>query len=76
VKFGAKSAFYKLKKIRILLVGAPEFEPGASCAQGRRATRLRYAPTFDTLLILLYLYFPFLVAITTAVPELCQIAVD
>jgi hypothetical protein len=27
-------------------------------------------------LILLYLYVPFLVAITTAVPELCQIAVD
>ena len=26
------------------LVGAPGFEPGASCAQGRRATRLRYAP--------------------------------
>ena len=46
------------------------------CAQGRRATRLRYAPTVDTVLILLYLYFPFLVAITTAVPELCQIAVD
>jgi eukaryotic-like serine/threonine-protein kinase len=28
-----------------ILVGAPGFEPGASCAQGRRATRLRYAPT-------------------------------
>ena len=28
-----------------LVVGAPGFEPGASCAQGRRATRLRYAPT-------------------------------
>ena len=27
------------------VVGAPGFEPGASCAQGRRATRLRYAPT-------------------------------
>jgi hypothetical protein len=27
------------------LVGAPGFEPGTSCAQGRRATRLRYAPT-------------------------------
>jgi|SRR5580692_6354171 hypothetical protein len=44
------------------LVGAPGFEPGASCAQGRRATRLRYAPTLDTVLILLHLYFPFLVA--------------
>jgi hypothetical protein len=37
-----------------LVVGAPGFEPGASCAQGRRATRLRYAPTIDTSLILLY----------------------
>jgi hypothetical protein len=30
------------------LVGARGFEPRASCAQGRRATRLRYAPTFAT----------------------------
>jgi hypothetical protein len=28
-----------------LVVGASGFEPEASCAQGRRATRLRYAPT-------------------------------
>ena len=34
------------------LVGAPGFEPGASCAQGRRATRLRYAPTVIALFIL------------------------
>jgi hypothetical protein len=34
------------------LVGAPGFEPGASCAQGRRATRLRYAPTVTALFIL------------------------
>jgi hypothetical protein len=27
------------------VVGAPGFGPGTSCAQGRRATRLRYAPT-------------------------------
>jgi hypothetical protein len=34
VHFAVKTAFYKLKKIRtILLVGAPGFEPGASCAQ-------------------------------------------
>jgi len=46
VKFWVNSAFYNLKKIRkMILVGAPGFEPGASCAQGRRATRLRYAPT-------------------------------
>jgi hypothetical protein len=31
------------------VVGAPGFEPGASCAQGRRATRLRYAPTVNVL---------------------------
>jgi hypothetical protein len=33
------------RKMLRTLVGAPGFEPGASCAQGRRATRLRYAPT-------------------------------
>ncbi len=48
-KLEVRAAFYKLKKIRtIILVGAPGFEPGASCAQGRRATRLRYAPTPTT----------------------------
>jgi hypothetical protein len=31
-----------------MLVGASGFEPEASCAQGRRATRLRYAPTYET----------------------------
>ena len=30
---------------RSKVVGAPGFEPETSCAQGRRATRLRYAPT-------------------------------
>src|SRR5678815_92249 len=29
----------------ILLVGATGFEPATPCAQGRCATRLRYAPT-------------------------------
>jgi hypothetical protein len=33
---------------RKMLVGASGFEPEASCAQGRRATRLRYAPTGST----------------------------
>jgi hypothetical protein len=32
-------------KIQELVVGASGFEPETSCAQGRRATRLRYAPT-------------------------------
>jgi hypothetical protein len=32
-------AFNKLKKTReMILVGAPGFEPGASCAQAKRAT--------------------------------------
>ena len=77
MKFGVKNAFYKLKKIRkILLVGAPGFEPGASCAQGRRATRLRYAPTVTALFILKH--FPTLLLIRVVifgltVPKLCQI---
>jgi hypothetical protein len=46
VKFWVNSTFHNLKKIRkMILVGAPRFELGTSCAQGRRATRLRYAPT-------------------------------
>src|SRR5260370_23268557 len=37
VKLRVKNLFDKLKKIRrIILVGAPGFEPGTSCAQGRR----------------------------------------
>ena len=47
------------------LVGASGFEPGASCAQGRRATRLRYAPTCIALFILKQ--FPTLVLIRTIV---------
>ena len=39
------------------VVGAPGFEPGASCAQGRRATRLRYAPTSEKSILQ---YFKFL----------------
>src|SRR5260221_2381848 len=35
-----------------LVVGAPRFELGTSCAQGRRATRLRYAPTVTPSFIL------------------------
>ena len=54
------------------LVGASGFEPEASCAQGRRATRLRYAPTLCTLMILLY-FSAFLSAIYRAtVHELCK----
>src|SRR5437764_2949912 len=36
----------------ILLVGATGFEPATPCAQGRCATRLRYAPTLTGPLIL------------------------
>ena len=35
----------KLNCFNELVVGARGFEPRTSCAQGRRATRLRYAPT-------------------------------
>src|SRR5438309_10326565 len=38
-----------------LVVGARGFEPRASCAQGRRATRLRYAPTVKVSILT---YFP------------------
>jgi hypothetical protein len=56
------------------LVGAPRFELGTSCAQGRRATRLRYAPTVTALFILKH--FPTLFLIRTivlppTVHELC-----
>jgi hypothetical protein len=60
------------------LVGAPGFEPGASCAQGRRATRLRYAPTvtalfilkhFPTLLLIRLVIFPLEAAKTSGRPR-------
>src|SRR5580700_2591707 len=47
------------------MVGAPGFEPGASCAQGRRATRLRYAPTCTALFILKH--FPTLLLIANTI---------
>src|SRR5882672_7735839 len=58
------------------LVGASGFEPEASCAQGRRATRLRYAPTVTALFILKH--FPTLLLVRglifgLTVPKLCQI---
>ena len=56
------------------MVGAPRFELGTSCAQGRRATRLRYAPTIGTSVILLYFAVSFLVIITRTVYELCKLA--
>jgi hypothetical protein len=40
----------------ILLVGAGRFERPTPCAQGRCATRLRYAPTFAASLILNYFF--------------------
>src|ERR1017187_1302608 len=44
--------FLNSRKLLILLVGAGRFERPTPCAQGRCATRLRYAPTFSALLIL------------------------
>jgi hypothetical protein len=40
IPYGEKVSYFSE-----LVVGASGFEPEASCAQGRRATRLRYAPT-------------------------------
>src|ERR1044071_4806493 len=42
----------------ILLVGATGFEPATPCAQGRCATRLRYAPTLNRRSILRYVLHP------------------
>ena len=47
------------------VVGAWRFELQTSCAQGRRATRLRYAPTCIALFILKH--FPTLLLIRTIV---------
>ena len=47
------------------MVGARGFEPRTSCAQGRRATRLRYAPTVTALFILKH--FPTLLLIRKAI---------
>ena len=43
--FGATGISKSELKNQELVVGARGFEPRTSCAQGRRATRLRYAPT-------------------------------
>ena len=43
--FGATGISKSELKIQELVVGAWRFELQTSCAQGRRATRLRYAPT-------------------------------
>src|SRR5215470_5906166 len=40
------------------MVGAPGFEPGTSCAQGKRATRLRHAPKTRTHVLYLHLTIP------------------
>src|SRR2546426_9094792 len=64
-----------VSQCKTILVGAPRFELGTSCAQGRRATRLRYAPTMTALFILKH--FPTLLLIRLVifgltVPKLCQ----
>ena len=42
----------KDSKTGLNLVGAAGFEPATPCAQGRCATRLRYAPTLKILILL------------------------
>jgi hypothetical protein len=45
VKLRVKNSFYKLKKIRkIILVAVAGFEPGTSCAQGSKAGAPSGAP--------------------------------
>jgi hypothetical protein len=52
----AKSrVFYGWPGFSFQLVGARGFEPRTPCAQGRCATRLRYAPTKKYLFILMHL---------------------
>src|SRR5207249_6936914 len=74
--FDADSINKSELKTQELVVGASGFEPETSCAQGRRATRLRYAPTMTALFILKH--FPTLLLIRVVifcltVPKLCQI---
>ena len=45
-------------KLRNYLVGARGFEPPTPCAQGRCATRLRYAPTLRMVLSIITDCFP------------------
>src|ERR1700745_182028 len=42
---------HKRVKTLVILVGATGFEPATPCAQGRCATRLRYAPTLKNLIV-------------------------
>lgn len=43
-KFWVNGPFDNLKNIRDVLVGAPGFEPGTSCAQERRAAQAPQSP--------------------------------
>jgi hypothetical protein len=74
--FDASSDYKSELKNQELVVGAPRFELGTSCAQGRRATRLRYAPTRSNNLMLLYLYVLLQVLMMTVSLALCQIAAN
>src|ERR1700739_470946 len=53
------------------MVGAGRFERPTPCAQGRCATRLRYAPTFYTVHFKLLLD-PLQELVTSTVPKPCQ----
>ena len=49
---GRQLPYFRVFLFRYLLVGAGRFERPTPCAQGRCATRLRYAPTFARVFIL------------------------
>ena len=44
-----QSPSHQVRSERRKVVGATGFEPATPCAQGRCATRLRYAPTLEIL---------------------------
>jgi hypothetical protein len=63
-----------LYKSLILLVGAGRFERPTPCAQGRCATRLRYAPTSEAFLILKHFLTAHLLHRTLDASELLPLA--
>ena len=66
-KQAASDRFGRAKCV-VKLVGARGFEPPTPCAQGRCATRLRYAPTRSAGLILKY--FPTLFPLPLSISDL------
>ena len=60
---GTKLANFE--ETRVGLVGARGFEPPTPCAQGRCATRLRYAPTESSLYRMFHFIHPMVTRLRT-----------